>query len=159
LSDTCGSFGFGGRPIRAERLAWKEVVQRPGDCSALSAHIAKYPEGAYRQQARDLLEARHYSPEGPWLSGNSTIDVYQPRETHPLASETAARKDAIAGGNALAERECRKQSVALQARYVSANATPEDWNCDRIEGGVVCGFQGHATCQIETPVELCGVAK
>ncbi|MEO8455942.1 MAG: hypothetical protein ABI454_12365 [Sphingomicrobium sp.] len=135
------------------------MATRPGDCAALSAHIVKYPSGVYRQQARDLFEARHFSPQGPWLAGQSTIDIYQPRGSLASASETAARQAAIASGNRLAERECRKQSAALQARFVSADATPEDWSCDPIGGGTVCGFHGHAACRIETPVELCGAAR
>lgn len=159
LSDACGSLGVGGRPDRGERLAWQQVIQRPGDCAALSAHVAKFPEGAYRQRARDLLEARRVSPQGPWQSNGSMIDIYQPRGSEALASEAAARQAALANGNRLAERECRKQSALLQARFVSATATPEDWACDAIGGGTVCGFHGHAACQIETPVERCGAAQ
>lgn len=159
LSDACGSLSLGARPNRAERLAWRDVIKRPGDCAALRAHIAKYPDGAYRQEARDLLEARHVSANGPWVTGQSMIDIYQPRQRRSLASVAAARQSAITDADSLAERECRKQAGVLQARFVRAAATPEDWACDAIGGGVVCGFQGHATCEIETPVEICGAAR
>ena len=159
ISDACGSLNIGGRPNRSERVAWEAVRRRPGNCGALSAHIAKYPEGAYRQQARDLLEARHISAQGPWLPGESTINIYQPRSALALASESAARHVALTNARRLAERECRKQSAVLKARFVRATATPEDWNCDKIGGGLVCGFHGHAKCQIQTPAELCGAAR
>lgn len=159
LSDGCGFLGLGNRPTHAERLAWERVAQHPGSCTALTAHIAAYPEGAYRQRARDLLEARHVSASGPWARSQSTLDIYVPRAATPLASEAAARQAAISAAAPMAERECRKQSEVLQARFISARAVPEEWACDRLGSGMVCGFHGHTTCQIETPVEQCGVAQ
>lgn len=159
LSDSCGYLGLGGRPTKGERLAWETVVKHPGNCAALSAHIAAFPEGAYRQRARDLLEARHVSATGPWAGSQSMLDIYVPRTATPLASEAAARQAALSAAAPMAERECRKQSEVLQARLVSARAVPEEWTCDPLAGGVVCGFHGHATCQIETPVEVCGAAQ
>jgi TIR domain len=159
LSDVCGAAGFGGRPRREERLAWESLRKKPGDCEALAAHIARYPQGAFRGEAAQLLAARHLSAAGPWAPARSTLDIYVSREAPASRSEASARAAALVRAQPLAERECKKQADALQSRFVSASAAPEDWTCDPIGGGVVCGFQGHATCELEAPVETCGVAR
>ena len=64
LSDACGAVRLGERPSHAERLAWSAIPA--GSCPALRAHIARFPEGAYRREAADLLTARRVSVASRW---------------------------------------------------------------------------------------------
>jgi hypothetical protein len=78
LSDGCGGLGLGGRPDRAERLAWE--ARTPGSCPALREHINRFPNGAYRSEAADLragkphpclVRAGGFSGEGRWGCANA----------------------------------------------------------------------------------------
>ncbi|MGE3251982.1 MAG: toll/interleukin-1 receptor domain-containing protein [Hyphomonadaceae bacterium] len=55
ISDLCGAISLGGRPTRAERLAWANLPK--DDPLRLRAHIRRFPDGVFRGQAADLILA------------------------------------------------------------------------------------------------------
>lgn len=157
LSDACGAVGLGGRPARAERLAW--AARPAGSCEALREHLRHWPEGAYRATANALLAARSVTQAERWQPAERTLSLYVSAElADPERSEDAARAQAEARGQRDAERLCR-DFPATNHRYVGAKAQPGDWQCERSGGGWRCGTQGRAVCQLEeravTEVERC----
>ena len=60
----CGALGLGNRPTKAERVAWEG--REPGSCAALRTHIERFPQGAYRDKAADMLAARRVTQKEIW---------------------------------------------------------------------------------------------
>jgi hypothetical protein len=57
---------------------------------------------------------------------------------------------------------CQDFGASGLARYRSADVEPQEWQCDVIAGGTVCGFEGKALCGLEevsrTKRETCDAA-
>lgn len=158
LSDTCGAIGFGNRPTRTERLAWTQLPS--GDCEALRNHVARFPNGAYRTQAAELLETRKAWTTESWKPRERVLPVYVGRDSAASSGEAAARAAALARAAPTAEHLCRDLAASGEFRVVSAHAEAEDWTCSASGGGYVCGFQGRARCTVQeralTEHESCG---
>lgn len=147
LADTCGTLGLGGKPVREERIAWQ---QRPnGDCDALRQHIKQFPEGAYRAAATAMLSARKVTVAEQWLPAQRPLRLAVGRDATPAATAAAARADAMERGRKKAQLVCQDFGAAGLARYRSADVEPQEWQCDAITGGTVCGFEGKALCGLE----------
>lgn len=147
LSDTCGALGLGARPARAERIAW---AQRPnGDCDALRQHLKQFPEGAYRVTATAMLSARKVTVAEQWLPVQRPLRLALGRDAPPAATAAAARADAMERGRKKAQLLCQDFGASGLARYRSADVEPQEWQCDTIGGGTVCGFEGKALCALE----------
>lgn len=161
LSDTCGAVGLGGRPTRAERLAWSALPA--GSCQALRDHIAKFPEGAYRREAADLLTARRVTTEIAWTPSTRSLALYQPAPSAPAANESAARAAALQAAQPQADNLCRGFAAATSFRFRAATLQPSIWTCTRASGGVACAFEGMAACQLDergtVEHESCGPAR
>ncbi len=158
LSDFCGTLNLGGRPARAERIAWSE--RRPGNCSDLKRHITAFPDGAYRDKAAGMLAARREVPVESWLRGARRLELFVGQDGPPLPDEAEAKRDAFTRAQTKAERLCRNFSVTTKYRFVSASAKAERWSCNSVSSGVVCGFEGQAVCELDerhlTVRETCG---
>jgi hypothetical protein len=147
LSDACGAIGLGRRPSRAERVAW---AARPvGSCEALKAHINRFPQGAYRDEAVALLAARAKAYRDSWTPATRQLVLYSPADGPAAPNATAARTLAIARATSDAARLCRGFGAGSLFRFVSATVTPETWACSSLGAGSVCGFDGHANCNVE----------
>ncbi len=159
LSDACGALRLGARPTQAERLAW--AARAAGDCQALRDHIARFPEGAYRREAADLLTARRVTTEDAWRATTRALTLFQPAQS--ALNEAGARAKALAAAQTQADNLCRGFAAATSFRFRAATPRPTTWNCQSGAGGVACSFEGQAACQVdeETTVEResCGVAK
>src|SRR4029453_67872 len=81
LSDSCGIFGLGGRPSKAERLAWE--ARPTGNCEALRKHISSFPDGVFRTKAADLLTARKISYVNSWQPTKRTLTLFEPAAEEP----------------------------------------------------------------------------
>jgi hypothetical protein len=158
LSDFCGTCRMGERPTRQERLAW--AAKPVGSCQALRDHIARFPEGAYRREAADLLTARRVSDEDVWTPNVRSLALFQPQSTKGAPTEAAARTAALAGAQTQADQLCHGFAAATAFRFRAATPQPSTWTCEKGGGGVVCGFEGMVACQLDEKAsvehETCG---
>jgi hypothetical protein len=158
LSDSCGALGVGGRPRRAERLAWES--RTPGNCAALREHIARFPDGIYRSEAADLLTARQISVLETWQPVTRMLTLFEPMAGSPAKDEPAAQARALERAKGDTERLCRGFGAGTLYRYISSAAIAEHWSCSKVGAGMVCGFDGHAECALserhQVEQEKCG---
>jgi hypothetical protein len=161
LSDMCGACRMGERPTREERLAW---ASRPaGSCQALREHIARFPEGAFRREAADLLTARRVTTDDVWTANVRSLAIYQPQSTTGAPNEAAARAKALAAAQTQGDNLCHGFAAASSFRFRAATLQPSAWTCGAGGGGVVCGFEGMVACQLDEKAtvehEVCGPLK
>ncbi len=158
LSDACGAVRLGERPSHAERLAWAAIPA--GSCPALRAHIARFPEGAYRREAADLLTARRVSEVTQWSPVQRQLVIYFAGDGPRAASDAGAKAAALAAARPAAERVCRGFGSGTLYRFVSAEAQAQSWTCRGPPTARVCGFDGVAACALlqrqDVETERCG---
>ncbi|MGH6892767.1 MAG: toll/interleukin-1 receptor domain-containing protein [Dongiaceae bacterium] len=147
LSDGCGNLGLGARPSRTERLAWES--RAPGNCAALRDHIARFPDGAMRSAAADLLTARKTTMLETWEPATRRLALFEPAAGSPAKDEPAAQALALERGHRTAERLCRDFGAGGLYRYVGASAIAESWSCHALAAGTSCTFEGNAECRLE----------
>ena len=161
LSDACGSMRLGDRPSQAERLAW--AAKPAGSCQALREHVARFPEGAYRREAADLLTARRVTTEEVWSPSTRSLALYQPQSTQGAPDEATAHAKAIATAQVQADNLCRGFAATTAFRFRAATPQPSSWTCEKGGGGAVCGFEGQVSCQLDEKAtvehETCGPEK
>jgi hypothetical protein len=146
LSDLCGALGVGHRPTRAERVAW---AQCNGSCDALRRHIEQFPDGFYRAQAADRLAAKRITQTETWTPSTRTLALFLGQEGSPARNETAARSAALGRAQLNAERLCKGFTATTAFRLTGTTPIAKEWNCERVSGGVACGFEGEAVCELE----------
>ena len=158
LSDTCGRFGLGNRPARPERLAWES--REPGSCQALRDFVQKFPDGALRSKAADLLTARKVTRAESWAAANRSLALFQPAGNAAARDEASARTRALEAAQSSAERLCRDFGATSIYRVEGATPQADEWACTKQKGGVTCGFDGRAECRLQMrttrELESCG---
>jgi hypothetical protein len=137
LSDVCGTVGVGDRPTRAERLAWE--TRRPGDCSALIAHIRRFPDGKLVPQAHALYAARTPQSVGR-VAHVETI----PLQVSITLSGPTDRAATLARGHSQAGELCSMYAHDQNFTVSKSVAVPTEWHCD-VNG---CSFRGKAKCTL-----------
>jgi hypothetical protein len=155
LSDTCGAIGLGHRPSRAERLDW--AARAPGSCADLRTHIARFPNGAYRSMAADLLAAATTVRAAQYTPNPRTVRGYVRQSEHGFGSDAAAQADARARAQADATSLCAP--LDAYERLTGVQVAPLAFDCRAGgEGGRICALDYSATCLIESRplVERCG---
>jgi hypothetical protein len=157
LSDTCGRLGLGGRPTRAERLAWEQLPKN--SCTALQRYVVEFPRGAFRAQADALLSTRRRQPGDSWVALPLPIEIFVDRDDRdaPLAPDrSAARKVALQRGQIEADRKCKGYEIVGQRELDPATFTveEEDWKCSAYRAGHACAFQVTATCHVREREEI-----
>jgi hypothetical protein len=161
LSDTCGAAGLGGRPSKRERLAWAALPA--GSCQALRDHVARFPGGAYRREAADLLTARRVTTQDIWTPSTRSLALFQPASVQGSPDEAAAHAKALGEAQTQADNLCRGFAAATSFRFRVATPRPASWSCEKGGGGTVCGFQGMVACQLNEKAsverETCGPEK
>lgn len=145
LSDGCGAIGLGGRPNREERLAWSSL--KPGSCEALREHIRRFPGGAYRAQAADLLQARKLATGESWTPAKRELPLFS-SPPGLSASQAEARAAALRQAETDAERLCRGFATGTLFRFKAARAIARTVSCSG-GGGASCSFDGIAQCDLE----------
>jgi hypothetical protein len=93
IADVCGALGVGHRPTRTERVAWEG--REAGSCAALRTHVERFPSGAYRQEAADLLAARRVTQTEIWTPSTRRLTLFQGQDAAPTRKEAAARGAAL----------------------------------------------------------------
>jgi hypothetical protein len=149
VSDACGALSLGGRPARAERLAWAQ--RPPGSCEGLRTHLQRFPDGAYLAQAHALLSARTVSTVESWHPGQRLLSLSDGGGDAPGArTEGEARQAALQRGQLQAERACQDFAVTGGLfRYQRAEVQVQQWHCSSLRSGPVCGFEGRAVCFLD----------
>lgn len=155
LSDVCGALSLGGRPNRDERLAWD--ARHKGSCADLRAFIDRYPNGANRRLAADLLAAATAVRAPNWSPAPRTARGYVRQSLQTFGSTDAAQADARTRAHADAATLCTP--LDANERLAGVAVTPVSYDCrPGLGGGTVCALDYTAACQIEARplVEVCG---
>lgn len=147
LSDACGAFGLGARPARAERISWEQ--RTIGDCESLRQHVKRFPEGAYRETALALLSASKVSSIEQWTTVQRPLRLVVGRDAPAAATEVAARNTALERGRKKAQLLCQDFGTFGAFRLKAADVDPQEWTCETVSGGTVCGFDGRALCSLD----------
>lgn len=147
MSDMCGALGLGHRPTENERVAWQE--RAPGSCEELRAHLKRFPTGAYRQRAADLLSSPpRVTQQEVWRPAERRLSMFVGQEGS-FDGAAAAKTAALARSRAGAERLCKGFAAATKSRLVSVKPDAQDWDCEPFGSGTTCGFTGEAVCAVE----------
>jgi hypothetical protein len=147
IRSACGTVGLGGAPTPAEERAW---ASRPtGDCTWLRGFVARYPTGAYSEQAARLLQVRRTIVEESWQPEEHRPSI---RVSPPLSgfrTERAARADAMSRGDDQAALACGGFNSGIY-RLNSARIAEESikWQCQGASGRSRCSFDAHAICAV-----------
>ena len=147
ISDMCGALGLGNRATKAERVAWGG--RKPGSCDALRTHIEHFPDGAYHDKAADMIAARRTTKVEIWIPNTRRLSLFAGHGDKPSKSKAAAQEEALARAQSAAERLCKGFVATTSFRLTSAKPIAQSWNCSPSSGGVVCGFEGEAVCEVE----------
>lgn len=143
----CVSLGLGGVATKEEEALWS--ARAAGDCEGLRTYLERFPEGAYAEEADLRLQAAMTVEEESWTPEELPLPLVVRATLDPLASEEAARADALARGADDAADLCEGYNVG-EFRGVSPPAVKvEDWRCSARGSGSVCGFDGKAICKVE----------
>ena len=157
LSDLCGVVGLGKRPSREERLAW--AGRGRGDCNALRAHIARFPGGAYRDEATSMIAARQITQADIWEPTTRSLRLFV-GEGPPSGDTPRARDEALRRAQDSADQLCKGFAATASFRLRAATPVVSRWNCESSADGVRCGLEGEAQCQLDAKrveeTETCG---
>jgi hypothetical protein len=158
ISDFCGGLSLGGKPTKEERLAWADMPT--GSCDALRAHVERFPEGAFRSAAADMISARRVMQEEVWTPAERTARLYVGLDADPAPTEDAARADAEARATESAESLCAGYANTQSYRVKASVPRVGAWECESYSDGHVCSGQGEAVCAVEVrgviETESCG---
>jgi TIR domain len=155
ISDACGALSLGGRPARDERIAWD--ARGKGSCADLRAHITRFPNGAYRRLAADLLAAETVERAPTWSPAPRTARGYVRQSLQTFGAAAAAQADAKTRAQADAATLCAP--LDANERLAGVDVTPLAYDCrPGLGGGAVCALDYSAVCRIEARplVERCG---
>jgi TIR domain len=155
LSDACGALSLGGRPDRDERMAWE--ARHPGSCADLRGFITRFPNGANRRLAADLLAAETAQRAPTWSPAPRTARGYVRQSLNAFPSADTAQADARTRAQADAATLCAP--LDAYQRLAGVDVTPIAYDCrPGLDGGQVCALDYSAACHLESRalVERCG---
>jgi hypothetical protein len=146
LHAVCASWGLGGLPTKDEEVLWAKRVA--GDCEGLKAYLARFPKGAFAEEADRRLQAVVTVEDESWTPDEQRLPLTVRATLAPLATEKAARADALARGATEAGGTCEGFKSG-EFRLVLATAEAQNWRCSPRGSGFVCGFDGQAACKVK----------
>ena len=153
----CRIAGLGGVPTSAEENLW--LSRAPRECAPLRVYLERYPSGAFAQEAERRLLAAETETRERWEAAPRRLPLGVRQQFEPLADEAAAREEALVRGADEATRLCNVFSDTDEFRLDSAGLDAQIWRCVPRAGGVVCGFDGEAVCELEArhldSIEVC----
>ena len=147
IREICGGMGVGGAPSRAEEALWSG--RRASDCSAIRSYLARFPQGAYSQEAQARLAAASFDTKERWTPEQRRVPLAVRSALNPLSSVQAAQSDTLARASKEALGACVGFNQA-EFRLITARAVPVEWRCTQRLGGHACGFDGEAVCEVGT---------
>jgi hypothetical protein len=142
----CVSMGLGGLPTKEEEALWR--ARRAGDCVVLRAYLDRFPKGAFAEEAERRIQAATTVEHESWTPETHRLPLTVRPTFDPLASEAAARADALKRGATEASQTCEGFKTGSY-RLASARAEVRSWRCSPRGSGAVCSFDGQAVCQVE----------
>lgn len=144
----CAAIGIGKVPTVAEEQLWR---QRPiGDCATLRTYLERFPLGAYADEATRRLQAAETRDEEHAVRETRRLPMTVRASMTSYATDTAAKADAVSRGGEEARRLCSGYTAA-GGRVVRTEPAVDTWRCTSHPGGVVCGFDGEAVCELDVP--------
>ncbi len=158
ISDLCGALGLSNRPTREERIAWEN--RERGSCVALRTHIEQFPQGFHRSEAADLLTARRITQTETWIPAIRELTLFVTHGGEAHADQSAAQAAATMRAQTRAGQLCKGFAATNTFRLISSASTLQVWHCNAVTGGIACGFEGDAVCEVEerhiVETENCG---
>jgi hypothetical protein len=107
-----------------------------------------------------MLAARRTTKVEIWIPNTRRLSLFAGHGDKPSKSKAAAQEEALARAQSAAERLCKGFVATTSFRLTSAKPIAQSWNCSPSSGGVVCGFEGEAVCEVEErrieETETCG---
>jgi len=155
LSDTCGALHLGDAPSRDERIAWQ--ARPAGSCDALRDHIGRFPNGAYRTLAADLLQGARIDRAQDFTTTTRSVRGYVRQSEQAFVSVAQAQDDARARALTDAEQIACTPHDAFE-RTDGAVLDTVNFDCRVMHGDQVCAADYTATCRIAARAlaERCG---
>lgn len=143
---------FTQRPDPADTAAWQTLAQAAPNSlhrSDFQRYLARFPQGAHAQEARQRLAACRDQPETHWQRQDDTLPLTLPSQH--AATEAQARAALQAALPAAAADTCAPYAKnPEQHRLLGARADAAGIHCQaRTPGDWRCGFDGHVTCELE----------
>lgn len=157
-SDFCGAHGLGGQPTKEERLAWADVPLT--DCNALRDHVSRFPGGAFRDEAADILGARRIARTESWADEQMRLPLFVTGGAEVYPSESEAQRATLQQATVPAQRLCDNFGVTSSYRVDGAEPQVQSWRCSVGSSGTTCSLDGWAMCDVSKRVveeiEICG---
>lgn len=147
IRSVCSSAGWGGVPSEAQDKAWQAAIKRE-DGEGLRGYLRRWPRGAYAQEAQARLAGCRTGEVETWAKETRRLPLYVGFGAQPMASEAAARSDALTRGTRDGQGLCVAFSSG-EFRLASAEPLPRTWRCQPGPAGQACGFEGEVVCHIE----------
>lgn len=147
VNSLCAVWGLGGVPTREETALW--TARTSGDCAALRTYLERYPKGAYAEEAGRWLQVATSESTEHWTKREERQPLAVRSTLEPQPDETTAKADALERGEAEAKESCELLTTGGAFRVLSTRAEVKEWRCLPRGGGVTCGFDGWAICQVE----------
>lgn len=136
-----------------EAAAWEKV--RAGNCEDLRVFLASHGDGVHADEAKTRLAARRtWTEAGSQVAERPLPLAVLAGMAEPSAGRDAAMADALARGEAEAQKACKGYADAGLGKLVGATVKADAWRCDALGGGTVCAFDGQAMCKIEEVAEV-----
>jgi len=158
ISDACGNAGLGGRPSTEERVAW--TARPDSSCEAIREHVMRFPDGAYRSMAAELLAARQTVEQEFWSPREAPVEVVLGYGDHMSSSLEEARAEALARARDDALGQCSTLLLSGRFRLHDAIVRDDALQCVNQSGGSVCRYDGPVECELAArrteEVETCG---
>ena len=158
VSDVCGALGLGDKPKKKERLAWALIP--PGDCDALREHVKDFKDGAYRDDAADMISARRITQQEVWTPDEKMLALMVLQDGPGAPGPESARMETLSRASAEADSLCKGFAVTTAYKFVSARPDIREWDCVQHPSGHLCGGLGEAICNVEIrsilETETCG---
>ena len=139
-------YNYSGSFASAEEQADWDAL-KPGDCDGLRAFIAAHQDGAYRDKAQALLDARRSVSGEEWPSKALDHPLYLPHRAGGKAAMAAAAEQE-------GQRACTALLQGMEIRDLTVTISLLRQNCEPVDNAMLCDWRGTAHCKFKERVEI-----
>ena len=144
--------GLSDRPSREEQAAWTAL---DGSCEGLRGFLAAHPDGRHAAKAQARLDGRRVTLTRTWQAAERSLPVYVSLvDARTAATEARAQAGSHARAVEAANAACRRLAEAGSARLRGAVLGDGEYSCGPVDGGMLCAFDGSATCRLDEPRDI-----